>query len=144
SCFKSIILTMKTSKPILLALIVLIVITFALLFFFQNKEESSQTTPEESIITEEVVEHELITIEYPIPNQQITSPLLIRGEARGFWFFEADAPAILADENGNIIAQGHIQAQGDWMTEDFVFFEGKIIFETEIDEGTLILEKANP
>lgn len=95
-------------------------------------------------IGNELEKTDLITIENPRPNQRIKSPLNITGRARGQWFFEADAPAKLVDKNGNIIAEGHIQAQGEWMTSNFVIYEGKIIFETNERSGKLIIEKANP
>jgi len=87
----------------------------------------------------------LIQITKPRPNETIQSPLEIKGEARGYWFFEADFPVKLLDENGKLIASGIAQAQGEWMTEDFVPFEAALEFEVpETDRGILILEKDNP
>ncbi len=87
----------------------------------------------------------LIQITKPRPNETIQSPLEIKGEARGYWFFEADFPIKLIDENGELIVGGIAQAQGEWMTEDFVPFEAVLEFEVpETDKGTLILEKDNP
>jgi len=88
---------------------------------------------------------DLITIESPIANEETSSPLLIKGQARGFWFFEADFPIKLFDGNGDLIAVAIAQAKGDWMTEDFVPFEGLLEFTiTEEMDATLILEKDNP
>ncbi len=90
----------------------------------------------------------LIKLEYPIPNQVVASPLIIRGQARGNWFFEASFPVELIDSNGKIIASGIATAQSDWMTEDFVPFEAELIFEIDTESysntGTLILHKDNP
>ena len=87
----------------------------------------------------------LIQITKPRPNETIQSPLEIGGEARGYWFFEADFPVKLLDENGELIAGGIAQAQGEWMTEDFVPFEATLEFEVpETEKGVLILEKDNP
>lgn len=78
-------------------------------------------------------------------NDIIKSPLIIRGEARGYWFFEASFPIKLIDGNGKQIAIAVAQAQSDWMTEDFVPFLAEINFEVpETETGTLILEKDNP
>ncbi|MGM0482694.1 MAG: Gmad2 immunoglobulin-like domain-containing protein [Patescibacteria group bacterium] len=91
-----------------------------------------------------------ITITSPEPNQVIESPLELQGKARGSWFFEATAPVLLVDEDGQNIARGTIEAQGDWMTENFVEFKGEITFEEpenlaeSSDSGTLIFQKANP
>lgn len=91
---------------------------------------------------------DLIRLESPLPNQTIHSPLTIRGQARGTWFFEASFPVSLTDWDGKIIAQGIAQAQGEWMTTEFVPFEATLTFvpEKEIysDRGTLILRKDNP
>ena len=88
---------------------------------------------------------DLIRIENPRPNQEITGPLIIKGQARGTWFFEASFPIKLFDAKGNLIATVIAQAKSDWMTEDFVPFEAELNFTVSIKQkGTLILEKDNP
>jgi hypothetical protein len=87
----------------------------------------------------------LIRVYNLLPNQKITSPVSVTGEARGYWFFEASFPVKLLDKNGNVIAQTPAQAQGEWMTEDFVPFSAQISFTvSETQNGTLVLEKDNP
>lgn len=86
-----------------------------------------------------------IRVMNPEPNQVISSPLVVSGEARGTWFFEADFPVTLIDGDGNIIVEHYAQALSDWMTEDFVPFEAVIEFEKpRTDIGYLVLEKDNP
>lgn len=82
----------------------------------------------------------------PAPGATITSPLTVVGEARGTWYFEASFPYELQDAGGNTIAQGPVQAQADWMTEDFVPFSVSITFPPQPagSKGTLILKKDNP
>jgi len=88
---------------------------------------------------------DLIRVENPEPYQTINSPLVIKGEARGYWFFEADFPVKLLDEEENLIALQIATAQSDWMTEDFVPFEAVLEFETPAAErGFLVFEKDNP
>ena len=95
---------------------------------------------------------DLIHVAIPKENQVITSPFIVKGEARGTWYFEASFPLVLVDWDGRIIAQSHAQAQSEWMTEDFVPFEGKIEFAKPYSEGapdfmkrgTLIFQKDNP
>ncbi len=93
-------------------------------------------------------EKTFIQVLIPAPNQKITSPLQVSGQARGNWFFEATAPLILVDWDGRIIAQSYIQATDDWMTEDFVPFEGTLNFElpetTPYKRGAIIFQKSNP
>ena len=94
----------------------------------------------------------LIRIFLPKPYKEISSPLLISGEARGNWFFEATFPVVLTDWDGRIIAEYYAEAKSDWMTAEFVPFEAKIEFENpyKIDSpdfmrrGFLILRKSNP
>lgn len=87
----------------------------------------------------------LIQVETPKANDVISSPLIINGKARGFWFFEADFPVKILDEKGNLIAQVPAQAKSDWMTEDFVPFEARLNFEIPYTQkGIIVLEKDNP
>lgn len=97
-------------------------------------------------IGNELEKIDMIRIDHPRPNQEVVSPLVVRGEARGLWFFEGDFPVILTDWDGLIIAEGYATAKSDWMTENFVEFEGKLEFEKSqySDRGTLILQKDNP
>jgi hypothetical protein len=81
----------------------------------------------------------------PMPNQVVESPLTVEGEARGTWFFEATFPVNLLDANGDIIAAHFAQAQGEWMTQDFVSFKAQLIFEKPAtNTGVLVLKKDNP
>lgn len=89
----------------------------------------------------------LIRLDSPHPGELITSPLTIRGEARGNWFFEASFPVVLTNWDGLIIAQGIATAQGDWMTKEFVPFEAVLKFDVQqsySNRGSLILKKDNP
>lgn len=97
-------------------------------------------------IGNELEKIDLIRIDFPRPNQTISSPVTVRGEARGFWFFEADFPVVLTDQDGHIIAEGVAQAQSDWMTEEFVPFEVVLEYTQDVsnNKGVLILRKDNP
>lgn len=88
---------------------------------------------------------DLIQVESPQTNDTITSPLVIKGKARGFWFFEASFPIRLYDDNGELLTTAIAQAQDDWMTEEFVPFTAELKFENpKTEKGTLVLEKDNP
>jgi len=96
-------------------------------------------------IGDELEKIDLIRVNNPRPNQIIQSPILIKGEARGYWFFEATFPIKLINENGGVIVQHYAQAKDEWMTEYFVPFEAELNFEIlNTQKGTLILEKSNP
>ncbi len=79
-------------------------------------------------IGNELDKMDLIRIDSPRPNQTITSPLVIQGQARGYWFFEGDFPVKLLDADGNQLVVGFVTAQDDWMVEDFVQFQGQLDF----------------
>jgi hypothetical protein len=109
----------------------------------QCKTPSGKTFIED--IGNELEKQNLIKINSPRPNELIKSPLEIKGEARGYWFFEASFPIKLTDENGKELGTVIAQAQSDWMTEDFVPFEAKLEFQKpETKKGFLILKKDNP
>jgi len=80
-----------------------------------------------------------IVVTSPKPEDVITSPLVISGKAKGNWFFEATFPMKLVDGSGAIVAQGPVQAQGDWQTTDFVNFTASLPFTPPATAtGTLI------
>ncbi len=89
--------------------------------------------------------NENLKLETVQPDMVLENPVLIKGEARGSWFFEASFPVKLVDANDKEVASASAQAQGDWMTEDFVSFKAELEFnQPETETGTLILKKANP
>ena len=113
-------------------IIVVILIGGGLAYYFLSQKPENQQNP-------------LIRVENPRPNETIQSPYTIKGQARGYWFFEASFPIKLLDENGNVINQTIDQAQGEWMTNDFVPFESILTFSVPKDQlGTIVLEKDNP
>ncbi len=86
-----------------------------------------------------------IRVTNPVSGQLVKSPLIVEGEARGNWFFEATFPVKLLDENGKVIASHFAQTQEEWMTEDFISFTARIEFEKPATSaGVLLLEKDNP
>jgi len=87
-----------------------------------------------------------IVVDSPAADTLVTSPLRVRGEARGSWFFEGDFPLVLVDGRGKIVAKGFCTATKEWMTDDFVPFEGTLEFRKPSSgaKGTLILKRNNP
>jgi len=129
-------------KTFILLLVVIIIATAGAYLVIKNPacifgpQEETENIPDKS---------ELIRLDTPQPNETITSPLTVKGEARGYWFFEADFPVKLLNAKGEVIAIAIAQAKSDWMTEDFVPFEATLEFQSPGSEkGTLVLEKDNP
>ena len=89
---------------------------------------------------------DFILLDSPLPGAAVSSPLAVKGRARGIWFFEGDFPLILLDAQGQKIAVGYATAKGEWMTENLVDFEGTLGFTGPLSgqRGTLILKKDNP
>lgn len=88
--------------------------------------------------------HPNIRVDTVSPNQLVSSPLTITGEAR-MWYFEASFPVELVDGNGKRLAIGPAQAQGEWMTSAFVPFRITLTFpKPTTATGTLIFRNDNP
>lgn len=90
---------------------------------------------------------DIIKVSFPKPNEAVKSPLVVKGEARGNWYFEASFPVRLYDANNQEIplTPGYIMTTEDWMTTEFVPFEAMLTFEKPTTgAGTLVLEKDNP
>lgn len=85
-----------------------------------------------------------VIVSSPAPNTVIKSPLLVRGKARGTWFFEASLPVQVTDADGNILATVPGQAEGEWMTTDYVSFTATLTFTTSATSGFVIIAKDNP
>lgn len=88
----------------------------------------------------------LIRVENILDGTKISSPLEIKGKARGYWYFEASFPVELINSSGEIISQGIATAEEEWMTEDFVPFSLNLEFlgQEENSSGKLIFRKDNP
>lgn len=88
---------------------------------------------------------DLIHVTKPLKNAVITSPVTVEGEARGNWYFEASFPVRILDGFGRELAVQPMQAEGEWMTTEFVPFKGTIAFNTPTTAtGTIIFHKDNP
>ncbi|MFA5855033.1 MAG: Gmad2 immunoglobulin-like domain-containing protein [Candidatus Gracilibacteria bacterium] len=117
------------------------IFTVILLFVFSACVFES-THPEE--IESPVPSDGGIRVSKPLQSEVSECPLSIHGEARGGWFFEGSFPVKLVDSSGDLIAQSKVIAGGEWMTEDYVPFDGEISFVTDASEGTVVFEKDNP
>lgn len=111
------------------------------------------TTPDGRVYTEETPEKttyvnatpDMITVSLPFPGAVTGKEFSVMGEARGNWFFEASFPITLLDKDGKVLATAVAQAQGDWMTTEFVPFTAEIKApESYMGAATLVLKKDNP
>lgn len=75
----------------------------------------------------------------------IASPLVIKAEAVGTWFFEGSFPITVTDNKGVNLGTGLAKAESDWMVEKFVPFTAKITFKkTTAVEGFVVFKNDNP
>ncbi len=86
-----------------------------------------------------------IMVTNPRPNQEVSSPLEVQGRARGSWFFEGQLSGELVDRENKKLGSVKLTAEGEWMTDEFVHFQGKLTFtKPEKGDGTLFIHKENP
>ena len=113
-----------------------------------TRPESRQVVVDSSVVGHEstgvAAKPDLIELNLPRTNTVVTSPLTVRGRARGPWFFEASFPVYLLDAAGDTLAATPAHADGEWMTTEFVPFTATLTFVPPAGgSGTLILEKSN-
>lgn len=86
-----------------------------------------------------------VWVAYPVPGQEVKSPLLISGQAKGTWFFEGVFTVRLVDVEGNTLSFGSAQAGADWMTENYVPFTASLVFGTPTTvAGRLVFTQSDP
>ena len=141
---------MKTNQIILSSVAITILVCIAFLVFSLFPEQKPEKSTEQ-VLTEDIgnalEKSDLIRLDSPRPGEIVTSPLVIRGEARGYWFFEASFPIELVDETGRVLTGTIATAESDWMTEEFVPFEAVLEFESDSvrgSKGILVLKRDNP
>lgn len=84
-----------------------------------------------------------IELDIPAANQTVGSTFTIDGQARGYWYFEASFTAEVWNDSAEMIEEAIVQADGEWMTEDFVPFEEEITVENYEGPATLLLRRSN-
>ena len=81
----------------------------------------------------------------PVPGSHTGKEIILTGKARGSWYFEASFPVEILDTSGKTLSVGYAQAQGEWMTNEFVPYISTIkIPVTYTGAVTVLLKKDNP
>lgn len=126
---------------------ILLFLIFAGIALWLGLSQSKEAfTPDELAekITYTNASTDLIVVELPYPGAVTGKDFSVIGRARGVWFFEASFPLELLDKDGKLLATGFAQADGEWMTENFVPFKGEIQApKSYIGPATLVLKKDN-
>ena len=87
---------------------------------------------------------EMVKITSPLAGATVGKTFTVKGEARGQWYFEASFPVQVKDKDNNTVGQGIAQAEGEWMTTEFVPFSANVIVTNYSGPATLVLLKDNP
>lgn len=123
------------SKKILV-LILILILTFSVYLFI------SIASKEKSVVNLGEIYVRVFNLD---PGTVVKSPMEITGEARGTWYFEASFPIKIYDVNGTLLGTAIAQAEGDWMTEDFVPFRTTLTFVSATTTiGKIVFRKDNP
>lgn len=106
--------------------------------------EEPDEADRETMITYKNASANNIVAETPWPGAVTGKTFTVKGEARGPWYFEASFPIRVVGTNGTLIATAIAQAQGEWMTEDFVPFEAVVTVPPNfMGEAFLVFERDN-
>ncbi len=87
---------------------------------------------------------ENVIVTSPLPNETVPRTFRVAGQARGHWFFEASFPLQVRDPDNNNVGGGIAMTSDNWMTTEFVPFEGKVMVENYSGPARLVLLKDNP
>lgn len=121
----------------LIAIIAILLIGGGTYFIFQNSIPPSYKSNSNKL-------NDLIIVDYPKPNDIVTSPLKIIGRARGIWFQDGQFRIRIFRKldcdytTDTTIGYGVAKATSNWKTEDFVTFEALIEFNKPINCGKMV------
>jgi hypothetical protein len=131
------------TKLLFILLVTLLALLLALTAISLKVKKQSPNIPPPA--QETTGKEDIIVVDYPKPNDLVTSPLVVTGKARGTWYFESSFPVTLTFGTNTSEIQTYATAQGEWMTEEFVPFTVTIEFsQPAATKGILTLTKDNP
>ncbi len=86
-----------------------------------------------------------ITVSSPLPNDTISSPVFIRGQALGDWFEVSTIKLKILDKNEKVLGDGFLETTKYPGVDTLVPFEGTIAFSVPRfgSSGTIVIHKAN-
>ncbi len=138
-------------KYLSIALVVIIIVFGGWYFFYAMPAQAPTVNtgtgikPGTGDYTYTSASGDTILVDTPQPSQTVGKTFDISGKARGPWYFEASFPVEVQDKDGKVIGQNHANANGEWMTNEFVPFTATVtLAEDYVGPATLILKKDNP
>lgn len=82
-----------------------------------------------------------VVIDAPKPGATVGTSFTVVGKARG-WYFEGSFPLRVLSEQGSLLKEMPVQADGDWMTSEFVPFSETVTLPPGT-KGKVMLELHN-
>jgi len=88
---------------------------------------------------------DVIHVRTPGAGETVTSPLVVRGEARAEWFYDKNFRVALEDETGHVLGLAIAHALEPWQPSRPVRFEAVLGFsQPAVPRGFVVLQAANP
>ena len=135
---------MNASKVVLIAVVAALV--FAGLWYGTHAVTSpSADVPVAAVASYANASSDLVVVTSPLPGANVAATFTVTGQARGSWYFEASFPLQVISASGEKLVQMPVQAQGEWMTTNFVPFSAEVTLPaTYKGAATIILNNDNP
>ena len=134
---------MNTSKVLLVVAVAALVV--AGVWFGTHRAAPPSTVPPVVEASYTNASTDLVVVTSPPPGTTLGSTFTITGKARGTWYFEASFPLEVVSVTGTMLVQMPVQAQGEWMTTNFVPFSAQVTLPaTYKGAAKIILHNDNP
>lgn len=89
-------------------------------------------------------DEDMIVVDLLTADRVVSNPFTVSGKARGNWYFEASFPIQVVDQTGAVLVTMPVQAQGEWMTSEFVPFSAEVKLPDDFHgPATLVLHNDN-
>lgn len=135
----------KSAWMSLLVLTIVVAVLAAILIALPAPLSNGNPTPSPPTGETQPFTSENVNIDSPLPGATVGRSFAVTGAARGPWYFEASFPVQVRGPNDEILASTYAQAQGEWMTTEFVPFTSTVtISGSYTGPAELLLLKDNP
>ena len=90
--------------------------------------------------------HDSVRIATPASGASLRDSFLLKGAARGPWYFEGEVPFQIVTDTDAVLVDGYVSAKSEWMILGFVPFEKTIRLPTvsKATPANLVIRKNNP
>lgn len=134
--------------------ILILIIVFGGLFFvlFRDASAPEITIPSTDTVLDPEIppaqKDDMIIVDTPRPKSVVSADaIVIKGKARGSWYFEGSFPVTLIDTSGTVLLNTYAKAQAQWMTNEYVPFSTVLNYPRSVHtpmQAIVVLKKDNP